>query len=250
MKVRYDTERLLKDADPVEVAREIGMKIKKETRQAKYTGILCPNPMHKDQHFGNCVIWPDGHYECFSCGDKGDVFRMVMQYTGVPFPEAVAIVADSCCGREPYILSGAAGEFHASTVPNQKECQLLGIYNTRVYVPVRYGKEVQVEAGERMHVETWTEQNEPLYRIDRCLEKNPLMELRKTDDACYKELLLQKAGEAIGRRKKSMTEPQKISESEAEHIEWCLIMERDIEKIEDILMKYVAEESDTKELFS
>ena len=46
MGIRYDTQQLLNDADMVEVAQEIGIRMKSSADRTRNIGILCPNPRH------------------------------------------------------------------------------------------------------------------------------------------------------------------------------------------------------------
>lgn len=246
MKARYDIQQLLKDADMVEVAKEIGIQMKSHTNLTQNIGILCPNPEHADKNFGNCFIRPDGTYECFTCRDRGNVFHMVMQYTGASFPQALEIVADTCGGREHYILSGKAKADMDGAVLGKKECRLLCLYNDRVYIPVRCGEEERAEAGEREKLEMWTEQEIPVYLIEKCAEKNPLLALMKADYGCYRELVLTKARESIELRKEALKSADQMAE--AERMGWCLELEDELEKIEDILMKYFPKEPLVKEV--
>lgn len=246
MKAHYDIQQLLKDADMVEVAKEIGIRMKSHTNQTQNIGILCPNPEHADKNFGNCFIRPDGNYECFTCHDRGNVFHMVMQYMGVSFPQALEIVADTCGGREHYILSGKAGEGMDSVALNKKECQLLCMYNSRVYIPVRCGEEERAETGEREKLETWTEQETPIYLIEKCVEKNPLLVLMKSNYECYRDLILTKAQESIELRKDALKSLGRMPEEQ--DAGWCLEMEEELEQIEDILMKHFPKEPSAKEI--
>lgn len=251
MGIRYDTQQLLNDADMVEVAQEIGIRMKSSADRTRNIGILCPNPRHSDRNFGNCFIRPDGYYECFSCGDRGNVFHMVMQYTGASFPEAIGIVADTCGGRDHYILSGTRGKYAVGiTVLNQKECKLLGVCNSRIYIPVRYGEEMRAEAGEREKLAAWNEEDEPVFLIEQCAEKNPLLELMKTDYECYRSMILRKAQEAIQKRQNTIEECGEGPRLEAEDVEWCMEIETEIEQIEDVLLKYFPKDEEVKKITS
>lgn len=45
-------------------------------------------PFHREKT-PSCVIYPDGHFHCFGCFSRGDVFSYVMQRDGCSFKEAV-----------------------------------------------------------------------------------------------------------------------------------------------------------------
>jgi DNA primase len=55
---------------------------------------LCPFHSEKTPSFS--VHRDKGLFHCFGCGVGGDVFKFVMLYEHVPFPEALRIVADKC----------------------------------------------------------------------------------------------------------------------------------------------------------
>lgn len=89
----YDLDLLIEAADPLEIAEAIGMETKRNGKN-----VYCCCPSHKrvlgreDNNIGNCVLTPHG-YHCFACGTSGDVFQMVQDFLGCPFPEAVKKVA-------------------------------------------------------------------------------------------------------------------------------------------------------------
>ncbi|MCD8198134.1 MAG: DNA primase [Lachnospiraceae bacterium] len=62
--------------------------------QRKGSGYVCVCPFHNDHNPSMNVNRPRQMYYCFSCGAGGDVFRFVMDYENLSFPEAVKVLAD------------------------------------------------------------------------------------------------------------------------------------------------------------
>ncbi len=58
---------------------------------SNYVGIC---PFHNDRNPSMSVNQARQMYKCFSCGAGGDVFKFVMDYENLTFPEAVKVLAD------------------------------------------------------------------------------------------------------------------------------------------------------------
>lgn len=244
-KLRYDTEQLLADADMKEIAQEIGIKIEQDRGLSRNTGILCPNPDHPDRHFGNCFIKQDNTYTCYSCGDSGDVFHLVMQFLSVSFPKALGIVADICGGRNHYLLNTDASDDGFQRVLNQKECDLIGLCNSSVYGVVNIGTEVgDVQPGMRKRLIDWGEADEPIYILEKCLDPNPLLTLMKEDRVWYRELVLQKIEEALCDRRKIINRMAELQGGELFIPGYC----DEIEELENILVKHFPEDNYTQKV--
>lgn len=65
--------------------------IKLQRKGSNYVGIC---PFHNDRNPSMSVNQSRQIYHCFSCGAGGDVFKFVMEYENLTFPEAVKILAD------------------------------------------------------------------------------------------------------------------------------------------------------------
>ena len=244
-KLRYDTELLLADADMKEIAQEIGIKIEQDRGLSGKAGILCPNPDHPDRQFGNCFIKQDNTYTCYSCGDSGDVFHLVMQFLGVSFPKALGIVADICGGRNHYLLNTDASDDDFQHVLNQRECDLIGLCNSSVYGVMSIGTETgDVQPGMRKRLIDWDQTNEPIYILEKCLDPNPLLTLMKEDRAWYRELVLQKIEEALCDRREIVNRMAELQGGELFIPGYC----DEIEKIEDILIKHFPDENYTRKV--
>lgn len=74
----------LKASNPLHVV--IGNDGHKLTRMGGLHKLCCP--FHREKT-PSCVIYSDGHFHCFGCCSRGDVFSYIMQRDGCTFMEAV-----------------------------------------------------------------------------------------------------------------------------------------------------------------
>lgn len=240
----YDTDRLTSDADMKEIAREIGIQIRPEIGSKKNASILCPNPEHQDRHFGNCFIQQDNTYTCYACGDGGDVFHLVMQYLNVSYPEALGIVADICGGRQYYLMD-AGKERDARYVLTQKECRLIGIYNSPVYGIVNLVDDPQdCVDGLRIRFAGWNEDEEATYVIEKCLDPNPLLTIMRQDYSWYREMVLDRVRKAINECDTAIKNMTGLRGGEYFIPTYC----EELEEIENLLIKRFPEEEETKKI--
>ncbi len=65
--------------------------VKLQRKGSNYVGIC---PFHNDRNPSMSVNQSRQIYHCFSCGAGGDVFKFVMEYENLTFPEAVQTLAD------------------------------------------------------------------------------------------------------------------------------------------------------------
>lgn len=65
--------------------------IKLQRKGSNYVGVC---PFHNDRNPSMSVNQARQIYHCFSCGAGGDVFRFVMEYENLTFPEAMKVLAD------------------------------------------------------------------------------------------------------------------------------------------------------------
>lgn len=65
--------------------------VKLQKKGSNYVGVC---PFHNDKNPSMSVNQPRQIYHCFSCGAGGDVFRFVMEYENLSFPEALKVLAD------------------------------------------------------------------------------------------------------------------------------------------------------------
>lgn len=62
-----------------------------QRKGSNYVGVC---PFHNDRNPSMSVNRPRQMYHCFSCGAGGDVFKFVMDYENLTFPEAMKVLAD------------------------------------------------------------------------------------------------------------------------------------------------------------
>lgn len=74
-----------------EIVDVISGYIKLQRKGSNYVGVC---PFHNDRNPSMSVNPPRQIYRCFSCGAGGDVFKFVMEYENLTFPEAVKVLAD------------------------------------------------------------------------------------------------------------------------------------------------------------
>lgn len=92
----YNLERLKEDADCREVARSIGMKICGQFCE-------CVSGTHSETQINHCSLGRQ-FYHCFSCGDSGDVIKLVRSYyanvlgTPITLAESCLIIGDAALG--------------------------------------------------------------------------------------------------------------------------------------------------------
>lgn len=65
--------------------------VKLQRKGSNYVGVC---PFHNDRNPSMSVNQPRQMYHCFSCGAGGDVFKFVMDYENLTFPEAMKVLAD------------------------------------------------------------------------------------------------------------------------------------------------------------
>lgn len=65
--------------------------VKLKRKGSNYVGVC---PFHNDRNPSMSVNQPRQMYHCFSCGAGGDVFKFVMDYENLTFPEAMKVLAD------------------------------------------------------------------------------------------------------------------------------------------------------------
>lgn len=65
--------------------------IRLQRKGSNYVGIC---PFHNDRNPSMSVNQSRQIYHCFSCGAGGDVFKFVMEYENLTFPEALKTLAD------------------------------------------------------------------------------------------------------------------------------------------------------------
>ena len=127
--MRIDKEALLAEANAIEVARYIGMRV--EQKGANFF-TLCPGHKKRigkeDTNIGNCVLYENG-YRCLACDpDKThDVFDMVQEFTGCSFPEALQTVAEIYGGES---LFASNSPYADKLTLTSDDLKLIGLRNS------------------------------------------------------------------------------------------------------------------------
>ena len=188
--MRIDKTALLAEANAVDVARYIGMRVEK--KGANYF-TLCPGHRKRlgreDTNIGNCVLYENG-YRCMACDpDKThDVFDMVQEFTGCTFPEALQIVAEIYGGGE--LFASASGYVEKLDL-TPEDLALIGLKNS--------GKIISPQNASFQHFEP--EEGTSIEKVDEeflSVKTTPvsLLKLKKDHPKWYRHLVATKAKEA------------------------------------------------------
>jgi len=132
---RFNDRKIYEDADCVEIAESIGIKMQK---RGSSMFIECPehekNAGKRDTDLDRCIVSPKG-YHCFSCGANGGVISMVRNFLGTSPYETRKTIATLLGSVNNYLEDG---EYDPSKEQPYKKEQLeaLGLCQTVVaYLP-------------------------------------------------------------------------------------------------------------------
>ena len=132
---RFNDRKIYEDADCVDIAEAIGMKMMKSGNSIF---IECPehekNAGKRDTDLDRCIVSTKG-YHCFSCGANGGVISMVRNFLGTSPYETRKTIATLLGGVNNYLEDG---EYDPSKEQPYKKEQLeaLGLCQTVVaYLP-------------------------------------------------------------------------------------------------------------------
>ena len=87
----FEKDDIKKKIDITELFEEFGVKLTKKGKS--YTG-LCP--FHKDSNPSLSVDKEKGLYNCFGCGESGDVFTLVEKIKGCDFKDSLKYLTRLC----------------------------------------------------------------------------------------------------------------------------------------------------------
>jgi DNA primase len=94
--MRFSDTFLRQVRDRVSIAAYAGKKLSWNARKTRATAgdywACCP--FHQEKSASFHVLDAKGIFNCFGCGEKGDVFTLAMKLEGLSFPEAVERIAD------------------------------------------------------------------------------------------------------------------------------------------------------------
>lgn len=197
----YNLPKLFAAADPVMVARYVGIPIRK---MGKKYSILCPK--HDDHHYGSCFLTKSG-FRCYACGESGGILDMVSLYCGLQRQEALDLIADAC-GNSPEFLKTAEEAFDSKykkaenrvEVLSDEKLGLIGLMpsNTPLKAYCAY-----VRSSDPNTKDGWVEwfpddSEEGWYGLTtKVIDPSPLRTLAREDPKGYRDLICQKAQEAI-----------------------------------------------------
>ena len=94
--MRFSDTLLRQVRDRVSIADYAGKRLswdKRKTRPGAGDYWACC-PFHQEKSSSFHVLDQKGIFNCFGCGEKGDVFTLAMKLEGLSFPEAVEKIAD------------------------------------------------------------------------------------------------------------------------------------------------------------
>ena len=195
IKMMYDVEALLDEADSLSVANYLGMEVVK-----KGSNYCIPCPGHEerlgkpDRKIGNCILTPKG-YHCFACCERVGLINMVMEYTGCQYKEALTIIGDACGGAELFVKNG---QIRKKQPLSQNDLTLIGLKpycGKTIYETINSCKYI-TEVPKNMQY-TETEKGELL--VTGRKEGFSLEMLFELDEKSYNSLILRKSQEAIAK---------------------------------------------------
>lgn len=186
---------LIASIDAYSVARYIGMDV---ISKGSYNFIHCPGHINRlgkqDTHASNCVLTAKG-YHCFGCDKTVNMIDMVMEYLGVPFKDAIKIIAEAAGGAELFRSSGNY-EFQPKLPLTAEELNAIGLlpstncsnFVDRVHVmpdEYDYAKDQYVIDGE------------DILKVDKSVPNLSLLELYKKHKEIYELTIINAAKKAI-----------------------------------------------------
>lgn len=186
-----DKEAIREAADILVVAEEIGIPIQMSGKKPK---IICP--CHDDQHFGSCYLDTERKtFRCYSCGAKGDIFALVQAALNISFPEAKAVIAETCGGAAQFEMSGEAIErsyqYSGMMLPKADQ-DFLGIHNDVIYTDTAFYEELSDVDDEQQNCtipEYDVEERILGYRVQQRVMTNPLYSLMRENETQYRLLI-------------------------------------------------------------
>lgn len=130
----WDLERLLSDADAMDVAMRIGIPMR---RNGRTTYIQCVAGTHSETRLNHMELFRDG-CKCYSCGKSCNTYGMVKEYysnvIGMPLShdEICTIIADTCGGADQYIIKkvitvNEKGEVQKPFPLTKEDLELIGL---------------------------------------------------------------------------------------------------------------------------
>ena len=189
--MRIDKNALLMEANAIEVAQYIGMRVEK--KGANYF-TLCPGHKKRigreDTNIGNCVLYENG-YRCLACEpyQTHDMFYMVQEFTGCTFPEALQTVAEIYGGES---LFTADSQYVEKLTLTTEDLKLIGLKSSVKKICPLNASYQHFEPEEGTFIEKIND--EFLCMKASCTES--LLFLKKNNPKEYRRLIANRAKEA------------------------------------------------------
>jgi len=186
-----DKEAIREAADILVVAEEIGIPIQMSGKKPQ---IICP--CHDDQRFGSCYLDTERKtFRCYSCGAKGDIFTLVQAALNISFPEAKAVVAETCGGTAQFEMSGEdikrSYQYSGMMLPKADQ-DFLGIQNGAIYTDVAFFEDAaDVDDSQRHNIVAEYDSEDRIAgcRVQKRIMSNPLYSLMRDSEHEYHELI-------------------------------------------------------------
>ena len=146
MGVFYDEERIMADADTVQVAEYIGLEMR---RAAGKWQIKCPGHPKilgkEDNNFGSCVLVDDPAksmkgYHCFACGRFVNLIGMVREVKDCSYIEALREIGEANGGSEQYVIDGTEDfKVKKESLFSNEDLELIGLIpSIAIKLPMNY----------------------------------------------------------------------------------------------------------------
>lgn len=203
-KVVYDAERIKKDADAIAVAKYIGMEV---IQKGSRFYVRCPGHEKRlgkpDKQIGNCVLTDKGYF-CFACREKVSTVDMVMEFTGCSYPEALETIADTCGGIDLYRMDGSSRQQKPTTL-KPDDLEVIGLNPSSgemiamTVINATYAPHDACEGAYAVRMDD-------LYLVCRRQARLSIQRLQQDDEALYNRIIAEKAGEAVRRYEKALSE--------------------------------------------
>ncbi|MBQ8895449.1 MAG: hypothetical protein IJY88_01485 [Clostridia bacterium] len=196
------TQQIRDIAKPKDVAALLGIPMKP---MGKNTSILCP--IHDDKHYGSCYLTHKG-FKCFSCQAEGSVFDMVMAVNQCDFYAAKVFLA------EHFGITKTKSSVYkkATQILDDDSLRLIGIIPPKKSIGICHinnvisDAEYNYEDRKANQYAEWfpsrycgdsSASESGYYVLKTTIDSNPLRTLLDTNEALYRQMIFNKAKEAL-----------------------------------------------------
>lgn len=185
----YDINKLKSDLNCIDVASELGQRIRKKGSN-KYQ-MICP--AHSDDHFGSCYVY-EKKWVCYACGAGGDVFDLITCINGCDSKDSYRVAAEYTRNPGNYLLNDSSiyeeKERQAKFPIKDSDIKLLGLKKSNyIYDVTSSGYEEEGSFDFEIH------DNEKIYLHGNRI-KMSLYELWESDPEAFAYMIRGKCFEA------------------------------------------------------